>query len=58
METPVGAKPANRQVDRSRVVAVFNGTDIAQALGAGTPIVIGMVRLPVPKELCAVRLTE
>ena len=51
--TPVGAKPLNRQLARSRVAAELMATDIAQAAGAGTPIVNCTARLPGPMALVA-----
>ena len=40
----MGAKPLKRQVARSSVVGVLSGTDMAQAVGTGTPMVKATAR--------------
>ena len=56
IETPLGAEPLNRQLARFRVVGVLSGTDIAQAVGAGTLTVNCTLRLPGPFALVAVKV--
>lgn len=56
IDTPVGVKAGNMQGLRSMVVAVFSGTVITQADGAGRPMLKGTESAPVLIRLAAVKI--
>ena len=58
IEIPVGEKAGNMQVFKSSVVAVFKGTVIKQFAGAGTPMVKGTVKVPIPAAFVTLNTTD